>query len=65
VQFISGAAGQRILSGSYDFEYPAGPGVAQNPALPPLSSISLAALSPAALGTDQTAVQLIEQAGLA
>jgi iron(III) transport system substrate-binding protein len=65
VQFISGAAGQRILSGSYDFEYPAGPGVAQNPALPPLSSISLAALRPAALGTDQTAVQLIEQAGLA
>jgi iron(III) transport system substrate-binding protein len=65
VQFISSAAGQRILAGSYDFEYPARPGIAQNPALPPLSSISLAALSPASLGTDQTAVQLIEQAGLA
>ncbi|MGN6868531.1 MAG: extracellular solute-binding protein [Solirubrobacteraceae bacterium] len=63
VAFISGAAGQRIVASSYDFEYPARPGVAQNPALPPLSSISLAALSPAALGTDQTAVQLIEQAG--
>jgi iron(III) transport system substrate-binding protein len=65
VQFISGAAGQRILAGSYDFEYPARPGMAPNPALPPLSSISLAAVSPAALGTGQTAVQLIEQAGLA
>ncbi len=65
VQFISGDTGQRILSSSYDFEYPARPGVAQNPALPPLSSISLAALPPASLGTDQAAVQLIEQAGLA
>jgi iron(III) transport system substrate-binding protein len=65
VRFISSAAGQRILAGSYDFEYPARPGIAQNPALPPLSSISLATLRPAALGTDQTAVQLIEQAGLA
>jgi iron(III) transport system substrate-binding protein len=65
VQFISGAAGQRILAGSYDFEYPARPGIAANPALPALRSISVAALSPAALGTDQTAVQLIEQAGLA
>lgn len=65
VRFISGADGQRILAGSYDFEYPAKPGIAPNPALPPLSTISLAALNPAALGTDQTAVQLIEQAGLA
>jgi iron(III) transport system substrate-binding protein len=64
VQFLSGATGQRILAGSYDFEYPARPGVAPNPALPPLSGISYAAISPAALGTDQTAVQLIEQAGL-
>jgi iron(III) transport system substrate-binding protein len=65
VQFIAGTAGQRILARSYDFEYPAKPGIAPNPALPPLHTISLAALSPAALGTDQTAVQLIEQAGLA
>jgi len=65
VQFISGDTGQRILSSSYDFEYPARPGIAQNPALPPLGSISLAALPPASLGTDQTAAQLIEQAGLA
>ncbi len=64
VQFITSDAGQRILARSYDFEYPARPGIAPNPALPPLSRISFAAVSPAALGTDQTAVQLIEQAGL-
>lgn len=64
VKFLSGAAGQRILAASYDFEYPARPGIAPNPALPALSSISADALSPSALGTDQTAVQLIEQAGL-
>jgi iron(III) transport system substrate-binding protein len=64
VQFITSPAGQRILASSYDFEYPARAGIAANPVLPPLTSISLAALKPAALGTDQTAVQLIEQAGL-
>jgi iron(III) transport system substrate-binding protein len=64
VRFLTGAAGQRILASSYDFEYPARPGVAPNPALPPLSGISPATVSPAALGTDQTAVQLIEAAGL-
>jgi iron(III) transport system substrate-binding protein len=65
VQFITSAAGQRILAASYDFEYPARPSIAPNPALPPLSSISPATLTPAALGTDQTAVALIERAGLA
>jgi iron(III) transport system substrate-binding protein len=64
VQFITSAAGQRILASSYDFEYPARPGIAPNPALPPIGSISLATLTPAALGTDQAAVQLIQQAGL-
>jgi iron(III) transport system substrate-binding protein len=65
VRFIVSAAGQRILAGSYDFEYPARPGISPNPALPQLSSISAATLSVTALGTDQTAAHLIEQAGLA
>lgn len=65
VQFITSATGQRILAASYDFEYPVRSGIAPNPALPPLASISAETLSLAALGTDQTAVQLIEQAGLA
>ncbi|HTX32086.1 MAG TPA: extracellular solute-binding protein [Solirubrobacteraceae bacterium] len=64
VRFITSATGQRILAAGDDFEYPARPGVAPNPAVPPLASISSLSLSPTALGTDQTAVQLIEQAGL-
>jgi len=65
VRFITSAAGQRILGTSYDFEYPARLGIAPNPTLPSVSTIAPDTLSPAALGTDQTAVQLIEQAGLA
>jgi len=65
VQFIISPAGQRILAASYDFEYPARPGIAPNRALPPLAGLSAATLSATALGTDQTAAQLIEQAGLA
>jgi iron(III) transport system substrate-binding protein len=65
VQFITSTTGQRILASSYDFEYPVRDGIAPNPALPPLATISSETLSPAALGTDQAAVQLIERAGLA
>jgi iron(III) transport system substrate-binding protein len=64
VHFLASAAGQEILAHGYDFEYPARPGVTPNPALPPLDSISPATLSVSALGTDQEASQLIEQAGL-
>ncbi len=65
VEFMVSAAGQQILAHGYDFEYPARLGIAPNPALPSLSSISPATLTVTALGTDQEAVQLIEQAGLA
>jgi iron(III) transport system substrate-binding protein len=65
VRFIISPAGQRILARSYDFEYPARPGIPANPALPPLGTIAPATLSATALGTDQTASQLIQQAGLA
>jgi iron(III) transport system substrate-binding protein len=64
VQFLVSAAGQRILANGYDFEYPARPGIAPNPELPPLASLSPSTLSVIALGTDQQAVQLIQQAGL-
>lgn len=64
VDFLVSAAGQQILAHSYDFEYPARPGVAPNPALPPLSSISPATLGAVALGNDQAAAKLIQQAGL-
>ncbi len=65
VKFLVSPTGQRILSGGYDFEYPARPGVPANPALPPLATISRATLPASALGTDQQATQLIQQAGLA
>jgi iron(III) transport system substrate-binding protein len=65
VRFIVSPAGQRILAHSYDFEYPARPGIPPNPQLPPLASLSTAKLSATSLGTDQQAAQLIEQAGLA
>jgi iron(III) transport system substrate-binding protein len=64
VQFLVSAAGQRILASGYDYEYPARPGIAPNPALPSLGSLSPSTLSVTALGTDQQAAQLIEQAGL-
>jgi iron(III) transport system substrate-binding protein len=65
VQFLVSPTGQRIIASGDDFEYPARPGIAPNPALTPLASISPARLSPTALGTDQQATQLIQQAGLA
>jgi iron(III) transport system substrate-binding protein len=65
VQFLVSPTGQRIIASGDDFEYPARPAVAPNPTLRPLASISPATLSAAALGTDQQATQLIQQAGLA
>lgn len=65
IKFLVSPAGQRIISSSYDYEYPARPRIAPNPALPPLHSISPATISPGALGTDQAAAALIQQAGLA
>ncbi len=65
LRFLVSPAGQRIIATGYDFEYPARPGTAANPALPLLSKISKARFSATALGTDQTAARLIQQAGLA
>jgi iron(III) transport system substrate-binding protein len=63
-RFLVGATAQRILARSDDFEYPARPGVAPNPALSPLSVLAPARLSPAALGNDQPAAKLIQDSGL-
>jgi iron(III) transport system substrate-binding protein len=65
VRFIVSPAGQRIIAASDDFEYPARPGVVPNKALPPLTAIAPATIGVAALGDDQLASQLIQQAGLA
>jgi iron(III) transport system substrate-binding protein len=65
VRFLVSAAGQTILAHSYDFEYPARPGIQPNPQLPPLDSLGASRLSVVALGNDLEASHLIEQAGLA
>jgi len=65
VRFLVSPAAQQIIAGSYDFEYPARPGIRPNSQLPALGSISSTALSPLALGSDQAAAQLIRQSGLA
>ena len=51
VDFLVSRAGQQTLADSDDFEYPARPGVAPNPALPPPSSISPATLGAVRSGT--------------
>ncbi len=63
VRFLVSPEGQRILSRGDDFEYPARPGVAANPALPPLSKVAPHDVSVARLGDDQESASLIQQAG--
>jgi iron(III) transport system substrate-binding protein len=64
VSFLVSKAGQKIIVGSDDFEYPVRPDTAANGALPPLASIGHTALSVAALGNGEVAARLIRQAGL-
>jgi iron(III) transport system substrate-binding protein len=64
VDFLVSKAGQQIIAGSDDFEYPVRPGTAPNGALPPLSSIGHTSLSVASLGNGGVAARLIRQAGL-
>ena len=65
VSFLLSPTAQQILAHGYDFEYPTRPGVGPNPQLSPLSAIEPATLGANALGNDQQAAQLIEEAGLA
>ncbi len=64
LSFLVSGPAQRIIAASTDFEYPARPGIAANGALPALASIAHTSLSVAAIGNDQQAAQLIQQAGL-
>jgi iron(III) transport system substrate-binding protein len=64
VAFLVSAAGQKVIAGSDDFEYPARPGIGANTALPPLAQIAHTRLSVSAIGNDQQAAHLIEQVGL-
>lgn len=64
VAFLVSPAAQSILAAGDDFEYPARPGIAPNPALPPLSELRPATLSVVSLGDDLPAATLLQQAGL-
>ncbi len=64
VAFLVSPAAQKIIAGSDDFEYPARPGVAPNPELPPLKAIAHATIPVGELGTDQQAAEMIQAAGL-
>jgi iron(III) transport system substrate-binding protein len=63
--FLVSDAGQRIIAQTDSYEYPLRPGVAANPALPPLSSLHPdPADTIAKLGDGSTALQLLQQAQL-
>jgi iron(III) transport system substrate-binding protein len=70
LKFVVSKQGQEIIAHSDVFEYPARPGIRLSgilppiETLPPLASIPHDTMSPAALGNDALAAQLIEQVGL-
>ena len=63
VAFLVSRAGQRLISGGDDYEYPVRSGVAPNPALPAFASIPHAGISVTALGDDLPARQMIVHTG--
>ena len=64
LQFLTAASGQTVLATGDSFEYPLAPGVAANPALPPLSSLQPADFTVAELGTGEDAKTLLQKAQL-
>ena len=64
VAFLVSPTAQRILAAGDNYEYPARPGIAPNPALPPLSSVNPAVINVVTLGNDQPAANLLQKAGL-
>ena len=64
VAFLVSAKAQQILSEGDDFEYPARPGIALNPALVPLSQVNPAVINVVSLGNDLPAASLLQQVGL-
>jgi iron(III) transport system substrate-binding protein len=64
VAFLTSPAAQRILAAGDDYEYPARPGIAPNPALLPLSEVNPAVINVVSLGNDLPAASLLQQAGL-
>jgi iron(III) transport system substrate-binding protein len=64
IGFLVSKAGQQIIAGSDDFEYPVRPDTPPNAALPPFASIGHTSLSVSSLGNGELAARLIREAGL-
>jgi len=64
VEFLVSPSAQHILAAGDDYEYPAHPGIAANPALLPLSETNPAIINVVKLGDDLPAASLLQQAGL-
>jgi iron(III) transport system substrate-binding protein len=64
VSFLVSPTAQRIIASGDDYEYPARPGTAPSPVLPPLSALNPAVISVVSLGNDLAAASLIQQTGL-
>jgi iron(III) transport system substrate-binding protein len=64
LSFLVSKTAQEIIARGDDYEYPIRPSVAPNSALPALSAIAPATLSPVKLGNDQPAARLIQESGL-
>lgn len=62
--FLTGSAGQTVLTWSDSFEYPIHPGVAANAELTPLDQVHPVAFTPSDLGTGLDAKMLLQEAGL-
>jgi iron(III) transport system substrate-binding protein len=64
VEFLVSDAGQKILASGDTYEYPTRPGIAPNPALPPLSRIQPSVVNVVRLGNDRAAALLLEEVEL-
>ncbi len=64
VDFLTSAAGQRVLAAGDSFEYPIHPGVPANRELTPLDQLQPSSFTPADLGTGLDAKKLLQEAGL-
>ena len=64
VAFLVSAVAQRILTAGNTYEYPTHPGIAPNPALPPLSALKPSIIDVIRLGNDRAAAVLLQEVGL-
>jgi iron(III) transport system substrate-binding protein len=55
---------QKAIASSNSYEYPLRPGVAPNPALHPLASLTPSPLTTAELGDGRQALAMLQQVGL-